>query len=97
MSRRKTCSGTEPLKVVVTAEEDRALLKAFFETVYLEWADRESPALGGDTPRHVARTPEGRDRVAGLIDEMERRDFGLLRGGIAAFDYNRLREHVGLC
>ena len=90
-------SGTEPLQVVVTGEEDRALLKAFLETVYLEWADRESPALGGDTPRHVARTPEGRDRVAGLINEMERCDFGLLRGDTAAFDYNRLREHVGLC
>ena len=90
-------SGTEPLKVVVTAEEDRALLKAFFETVYLEWADRESPALGGDTPRHVARTPAGRDRVAGLIDAMERCDFGLLRGDTAAFDHNTLRAHVGLC
>jgi len=90
-------SGNEPLTVVVTGEEDRALLKAFLETVYLEWADRESPALGGETPRHVAKTPAGRDRVAGLIDEMERCDVGLLRGGRAAFDYNILRAHVGLC
>ncbi len=90
-------SGSEPLTVVVTGEEDRALLKAFLQTVYLEWADRESPALGGETPRHAARTPAGRDRVAGLIDEMERCDFGLLRGGLAAFEYNTLRAHVGLC
>ncbi|ULA58856.1 MAG: hypothetical protein LZF60_80250 [Nitrospira sp.] len=90
-------SGNEPLTVVVTGEEDRALLRTFLETVYLEWADRESPALGGDTPRHVAKTPAGRDRVAGLIDDMERCDFGLLRSGVAAFDYNVLRAHVGLC
>lgn len=90
-------SGNEPLTVVVTGEEDRALLKAFLQTVYLEWADRESPALGGDTPRHLAKTPDGRDRVAGLIDEMERCDLGLLRGGVVAFDYNLLRAHVGLC
>ncbi|MBX3371118.1 MAG: hypothetical protein U0319_11640 [Nitrospira sp.] len=90
-------SGNEPLTVVVTGEEDRSLVKGFLETVYLEWADRESPALGGDTPRHTAKTPEGRDRVAALIDDMERCDFGLLRSGIAAFDYNVLRAHVGLC
>lgn len=90
-------SAQEPLTVVVTAEEDRASLKNFLETVYLEWADRESPALGGETPRHVARTAAGRDRVAGLIDDMERCDVGLLRAGVAAFDYNVLRAHVGLC
>ncbi|MCW5798795.1 MAG: hypothetical protein KIT40_09870 [Nitrospira sp.] len=90
-------SGTEPLTVVVTGEEDRALLKTFLETIYLEWADRESPALGGETPRHVAKTPAGRERVAGLIDDMERCDFGLLRSGVAAFDYNVLRAHVGIC
>ncbi len=90
-------SGSEPLTVVVTAEEDRVSLKAFLETVYLEWADRESPALGGETPRHVARTAAGRDRVAGLIDDMERCDVGLLRAGVVAFDYNILRAHVGLC
>jgi hypothetical protein len=28
---------------------------------------------------------------------MERNDFGLLRTGVAAFDYNKLRAHVGLC
>lgn len=89
-------SGHEPLTVVVTGEEDRALVKAFLETVYLEWADRESPALGGDTPRHVARNPDGRGRVASLIDDMERHDFGLLRSGMTAFDYNVLRAHVGL-
>lgn len=94
---KEELSGNEPLTVVVTGEEDRALLKAFLETVYLEWADRESPALGGETPRHVAKTPAGRDRVAALINDMERCDVGLLRSGVAAFDYNVLRAHVGLC
>ena len=86
----------EPLTVVVTAEEDQILVSAFLQTVYLEWADRESPVLGGETPSHVMKTPGGRAKVAALIDEMERCDFGLLRTGVAAFDYNRLRAHVGL-
>ncbi len=34
---------------------------------YMEWLDRPLPALGGRTPREVARTPEGRDRIARLI------------------------------
>ena len=90
-------SAAEPLTVVVTDEEDRTLMNAFLETVYLEWADRESPAVGGETPRHVMTTQSGRTQVAALIDEMERNDFGLLRTGVAAFDYNKLRAHVGLC
>ena len=90
-------SAAEPLTVVVTDEEDRTLMNAFLETVYLEWADRESPAFGGETPRHVMTTQTGRAQVAALIDEMERNDFGLLRTGVAAFDYNKLRAHVGLC
>ncbi|MBP8154879.1 MAG: DUF2384 domain-containing protein [Nitrospira sp.] len=90
-------SAAEPLTVVVTDEEDRTLMNAFLETVYLEWADRESPVFGGETPRHVMTTQTGRAEVAALIDEMERNDFGLLRTGVAAFDYNKLRAHVGLC
>ncbi|MEK6804351.1 MAG: hypothetical protein AABZ34_17075 [Nitrospirota bacterium] len=90
-------SAAEPLTVVVTDEEDRTLMNAFLETVYLEWADRESPAVGGETPRHVMTTQAGRTQVAALIDEMERNDFGLLRSGVKAFDYNTLRAHVGLC
>ena len=90
-------SAAEPLTVVVTDEEDRTLMNAFLETVYLEWADRESPVFGGETPRHVMTTQTGRAQVAALIDEMERNDFGLLRTGVAAFDYNKLRAHVGLC
>ena len=90
-------SAAEPLTVVVTDEEDRTLMNAFLETVYLEWADRESPAVGGETPRHVMTAQSGRTQVAALIDEMERNDFGRLRSGVAAFDYNKLRAHVGLC
>lgn len=86
----------EPLALVVTAEEEWALLNTFLENVYLEWADRESPALQGQTPRHAAVSPAGREKVAALIDEMERYDLGLRRIGRRSFDYNKLRAHVGL-
>ena len=86
----------EPLTLVITAEEDRALLNGFLETLYLEWAEQACPSLGNHMPRHVATSTAGREQVAALIADMERHDPGVRRVGHAAFDYNKLRAHVGL-
>ncbi len=86
----------EPLTLVVSAEEDRTLLNGFFETLYLEWAERACPSLENHMPRHVATTAAGREQVAAVIADMERHDPGIRRVGHAAFDYNKLRAHVGL-
>ena len=86
----------EPLTLVLSAEEDRALLNEFLETLYLEWAERACPSLGAGMPRHVATSAAGREQVAALIADMERYDPGIRRVGQAAFDYNKLRAHVGL-
>jgi len=86
----------EPLTLAISAEEDRALLKGFLETLYLEWTERDCPSLGNQMPRHVATTATGRVQVAAIIDGMERHDPGVRRVSIPAFDYNRLRAHVGL-
>jgi hypothetical protein len=86
----------QPLTVVVTPDEDRALLNSFLETVYLEWAEQACPALSNQTPRHVMGSAPGREKIAALIAEMERHDLGLRRVGRTAFDYNKLRAHVGL-
>ncbi len=80
----------------VTPEEDRTMLHQFLEKAYLEWADQPHSALSGQTPRHAAATPTLRDKVGTLIDHMERHDPGYQRFGKPAFDYNRLRAHVGL-
>lgn len=85
-----------PLTVVVTPEEDRALLNQFLEKAYLEWSDQPHHALGGQTPRHAAKSPAARAKVGALIDEMARHDPGRARTGRTAFTYNTLRAHVGL-
>jgi len=85
-----------PLTLLVSAEEDRALLNGFLETLYLEWAERACPSIGNQMPRHVATSAAGREQVAALIDDMERHDPGTRRVGQASFDYHRLRAHVGL-
>ncbi len=85
-----------PVQVIVTPEQDADLVHAFLETAYLDWADREAPVLSGNTPRHAATTPAGREQVARLLDEMERTDLGWSHLGRPAFDYNVLRGHVGI-
>jgi hypothetical protein len=86
----------EPLTLVISAEEDRALLKGFLATLYLEWAEQACPALGNHMPRHVATSDAGRAQVAAVIADMERHDPGIRRVGQAVFDYNKLRAHAGL-
>jgi len=86
----------QPLAVVVSQEDDRALLHAFLETGYLEWSDQPHRLLGGQTPRHAAGSPATREAVARLIHEMEVTDLGVWRSGQRAYDYNILRGHVGL-
>ncbi len=39
--------------VIVTAEEELAMLRIFLETAYLEWSDQPHMTLGGQTPRHA--------------------------------------------
>ncbi|HET8721317.1 MAG TPA: hypothetical protein VFM24_04780 [Nitrospira sp.] len=85
-----------PLTVVISRDEDRALLQAFLEKAYLEWSDQPHRLLGGQTPRHAAHHPSSREMVARLIVEMEAADPGTRRGVGRAYDYNILRGHVGL-
>lgn len=85
-----------PHVVVVTPDVEQELLSAFLESVYMEWADRPSPSLGGQTPRHAMGTAEGRAKVAALIGALERDDPAARRTGKPGYEYGRLRAHVGL-
>ncbi len=82
-SRNQSWPSTEPLTLVISAEEDRTLLNGFLETLYLEWAERACPSLGNQMPRHVATSAAGREQVAALIADMERHDPGIRRVGQA--------------
>jgi hypothetical protein len=82
--------------VIISEDEDRAMLRAFLEKAYLEWSDQPHRMLGGQTPRHAAVRPSTRDTVARLIAEMEAADLGRRRGVGRAYDYDILRGHVGL-
>lgn len=82
--------------ITVSPEEEHRLWSSFLEEVYLDWPDKPSPALGGKTPRHAAASAEIGTKVADLIDRIERLDLARQRTGRAAYDYDKLRAHVGL-
>jgi hypothetical protein len=82
--------------IVVTPEAEQELLEVFLESVYMEWADRPSPSLNGQTPRHAMGTADGRAKVAALIAALEQEDPAARRTGKPGYEYSRLRAHVGL-
>jgi hypothetical protein len=85
-----------PRMIVVTPDAEREILTAFLESVYLEWADRPSPSLNGQTPRHAVHAADGRAKVAALIEILEQNDLAARRTGTIGYEYDRLRAHVGL-
>lgn len=85
-----------PRVVGVTPDAEQTLLTAFLESVYLEWADRPSPSLNGQTPCHAMHAADSRAKVAALIETLERNDLAARRTGKTGYEYNRLRAHVGL-
>lgn len=82
--------------VPIPPDEEFRLLRGLLESVYLDWADRPHTALGGDSPRHMARQPDERAKVDALIAELEQEDVALRRTGQRGYDYGRLRARVGL-
>ncbi len=80
----------------VSAKDDHERLKKFLETVFLEWAEQPSSHLDGQTPRHYRDSQQHISKVKGLLTNMEKYDWGVLRNGQRAYDYDILRRHVGL-
>lgn len=85
-----------PLNPVVTKEEEHDRLTQLLESVYLGWAEHPCPALKKETPRHVAHDQNGKTKIATLIDELEQNDLAFLRTGKRGFEYQTLRDHIGL-
>jgi len=62
-----------------------------------DWINASIPALGGLTPREAAKTPEGREQLLELIDQMtERRETEREMRGIFSPDYRKVKKMLGL-
>jgi len=67
------------------------------EKMLRQWIDDSIPALGGQTPRQAAKTPEGRRQVLDLIEYAEEMQSRWPRSpGTFAPDYRKVKKMLGL-
>jgi len=70
------------------------LLRSVKAEHYASWADEPVPALGGQSPREMAKTKKGRERIELLLRQMEHHE--QLVPPEERFDFGALREDFGL-
>jgi hypothetical protein len=73
--------------------EIQAIMKKAIYDHWQAWLDQKIPALGDKTPRVAVRDPEGREMVEALLLDAERSERTM---GRDAYDFDRVREHLGL-
>jgi hypothetical protein len=94
LSSRQRGKPNAPAHEPQTPPEMLTLLVAMKSKHYETWADTELPALSGQTPKHAARTKQGRARVDVLLREMENHEARLPLA--ERFDFSDLRRSLGL-
>lgn len=84
---------TEPLPLEVATE----LTHAALDRHYRETLDAPVPMLGGETPRALAQTPEGRSQVASWLDYLERTSAAAgPEDPVSAYDFGWIWRELGL-
>ena len=81
------------LDLSTLSPKDRTALEAVLEQKYMAWLDTEVPMLGGKTPRQTARTPQGKARVAAMINDWENMQ-NRRPNPQFQFDFNKLRAEL---
>jgi hypothetical protein len=74
--------------------EVQAHIRGMMKRHYEAWMDEKLPALKGQTPREAVRTKAGKEKVAALIQEIER-----IGQGMAGYDFSithDLRKELGI-
>ncbi|OHE16815.1 MAG: hypothetical protein A2X96_10050 [Syntrophobacterales bacterium GWC2_56_13] len=84
--------GAKPIK----NEGARAMLASIMQKHMSAWPDKEIPALGGKTPREAVATKAGREKVLGLIKDMENGEARKKKAGEPFIDLGPLRRELGI-
>ena len=80
----------------IPPEVERELLKKHCDDHYRKWPDTPLPFLDGKTPRQALRTPEGRQRVTGLLKMFENGEEHKRREGQPWYDFSGLKASLGI-
>jgi hypothetical protein len=88
--------GTRPENTGISKDAEHAAMIRMLEDHYRRWLDEGVPALEGKTPREVARTPEGREKLRTLLKDLENGEDRKKRAGQPFYDVGRLHVELGL-
>ena len=81
----------------LSPEDERALVHQGLDDHYRRVLDQAIPALGGKSPRAVAKTPKGREKVAAWLKTLENHS-GRQKPGdpMASYDFGWMWQELGV-
>jgi hypothetical protein len=82
---------SEPL-----SEEKKFYMSSYLENYYKEWMDEKIPALDGKTPREAANDGEGRQKLLGMLRDLENDQERKRKKGEPCFDVGFMKKELGL-
>ena len=74
----------------------RAMLISVMQKHMSAWPDQEIPALGGKTPREAVKTKAGREKVIGLVKDMENGESRKKKAGEPFIDLGPPLNELGI-
>jgi hypothetical protein len=99
MARGEEPGGTKSSRraeeAIQTDPELQQAARAFMQKEYEAWIDKKLPILGGKTPRHAVKNPDGREIVESLLLDFERSEKGK-DDNVARLDTSAIRRRLGL-
>lgn len=89
--------GSEPLSSGLPSEDERTILHAQMDRYYTALLDEPVPALGNKTPRQVAKTAKGRQKLAGWLKYLENGTAGQDdASAMAGYDFAWMWKELGI-
>jgi len=85
----------EAAKPLKHDERYRTMLTSVMQKYLSAWPDTAIPALGGKTPREAAASPAGREKVLGLIKDLEYGEAQKKKNGEPFMNLGPLRKELG--
>jgi hypothetical protein len=89
----KTMQRKEP---DIPIEEQREILREYYESYYRKWLDQPVPVLGNRTPRHAAGLKTQRPKLIALLKDFESHSERQRPSGEIAYDFRWMWQELGL-
>ena len=91
----QSSEGPAPLDLNDLPEEARSQITNIMEQQFMDWIDKEIPALENKTPKEAVKTIEGREKIINLINDWENSQLRFPNPQFH-FEFNKLRRALGI-